>query len=57
VWAPRRKRVDVVLEQVPEHTGNLNWGGPDWNVLYVPSSTSVYRFPCKIGGNRLAYMS
>jgi len=22
VWAPRRKRVDVVLEQVPEHTGS-----------------------------------
>lgn len=41
---------------VPEPTGNLNWGGPNWDVLYVPASTSVYRFRCKVSGNRLAYM-
>ena len=42
--------------EVLEHTGNVNWGGEDWNVLYVPSSTSVYRFPTKVRGNPVAYM-
>jgi gluconolactonase len=56
VWvvAPDGEHLGTV--EVPEHTGNLNWGGPNWNVLYVPASTSVYRFECKMGGNRLAYM-
>ena len=56
VWvvAPDGEHLGTV--EVPEHTGNLNWGGPDWNVLYVPASSSVYRFECKVGGNRLAYM-
>ena len=35
-----------------ERTGNLTWGGPGWDVLYVPSSTSVYRFQTKVRGNR-----
>ncbi len=56
VWvvAPDGEHLGTV--EVPEHTGNLNWGGPNWNVLYVPASSSVYRFECKVGGNRLAYM-
>jgi gluconolactonase len=41
---------------VPEPTGNLTWGGPDWNVLYVPASTSVYRFGTKVRANRVSYM-
>jgi len=57
VWvvAPDGEHLGTV--EVPEHTGNLNWGGPNWNVLYVPASSSVYRFECKVGGNRLAYMA
>jgi gluconolactonase len=57
VWvvAPDGEHLGTV--EVPEHTGNLNWGGSNWNVLYVPASTSVYRFECKVGGNRLAYMA
>lgn len=56
VWvvAPDGEHLGTV--EVPEHTGNLNWGGPNWDWLYVPSSTSVYRFQCKVGGNRVAYM-
>jgi gluconolactonase len=56
VWVVSPDGEHLGTVEVPEHTGNLNWGGPDWNVLYVPSSTSVYRFQCKISGNRLAYM-
>jgi gluconolactonase len=42
--------------EVPEHTGNLTWGGPEWDWLYVPSSTSVYRFRCSVSGAKLSYM-
>jgi gluconolactonase len=57
VWvvAPDGEHLGTV--EVPEHTGNLNWGGSSWNVLYVPASSSVYRFECKVGGNRLPYMA
>ena len=30
---------------VPENTGNLTWGGDDWRLLFIPSSTSLYRDP------------
>jgi gluconolactonase len=43
--------------EVPEPTGNLTWGGPGWDVLYVPASTSLYRFPTKVRGNRVSYMA
>jgi gluconolactonase len=42
--------------EVPENVGNLNWGGPDWNWLFIPASTSMYRIQCKVSGNRLPYM-
>jgi gluconolactonase len=42
--------------EVPENVGNLNWGGPDWNWLFIPATSSVYRIECKVSGNRLPYM-
>jgi gluconolactonase len=42
--------------EVPENVGNINWGGPDWNQLFIPATTSVYRIQCKVSGNRLPYM-
>jgi gluconolactonase len=46
--------------EVPENVGNVNWarppGGPDWNWLMIPATTSVYRIQCKVSGNRLPYM-
>jgi gluconolactonase len=46
--------------EVPEPVGNLNWarppGGPDWNWLFIPATSSVYRIECKVSGNRLPYM-
>jgi gluconolactonase len=56
VWVVTPEGEHLGTVGVPERTGNLNWGGPSWDVLYVPSSTSVYRFQAKVGGNRLAYM-
>jgi gluconolactonase len=56
VWIVSPDGEHLGTVEVPEHTGNLTWGGPSWDVLYVPSSTSVYRFQCKVAGNRLPYM-
>jgi gluconolactonase len=41
---------------VPENTGNLTWGGPDWKWLFVPASTSLYRVKTKVGPRREPYM-
>ena len=56
VWVISPDGEHLGTVEVPEHTGNLNWGGPSWDVLYVPSSTSVYRFQTKVRGNRVSYM-
>ena len=40
---------------VPENVGNIAWGGPDWKMLYIPSSTSVYRLPTKVASTHLPY--
>jgi gluconolactonase len=57
VWIVSPEGEHLGTVEVPEHTGNLNWGGPSWDWLYIPSSTSVYRFQCKVSGNRLSYMT
>ena len=56
VWVVSPDGEHLGTVEVPEHTGNLNWGGPDWDVLYVPSSTSLYRFRTKVRGNPVGYM-
>ncbi len=57
VWviSPAAELLGVI--EVPENVGNLNWGGDDWNVLYMPSTTSLYRIQLKVSGNRLSYMT
>jgi len=57
VWVinPRGEHLGIV--EVPENTGNMTWGGDDWQTLYIPSSTSLYRIRTKVAGNRLPYMS
>jgi gluconolactonase len=54
VFDPQGEHIGTV--EIPEPVGNLNWGGPDWNWLFVCASTSLYRVACKVSGNRLAYM-
>jgi gluconolactonase len=57
IWviSPEAEHLGVI--EVPENTGNLNWGGDDWKELYIPSTTSVYRIRMKVAGNRLSYMT
>jgi len=54
VFSPEGEHIGTV--EVPENVGNLNWGGPDWNWLFIPASSSVYRIQTKVSGNRLSYM-
>jgi gluconolactonase len=56
VWviSPEAEHLGVI--EVPENVGNLNWGGDDWDRLYLPSSTSLYRIQMKVAGNRLSHM-
>jgi gluconolactonase len=58
VFDPDGNHIGTV--EVPENVGNLNWarppGGPDWNWLMIPATSSMYRIQCKVSGNRLPYM-
>jgi gluconolactonase len=56
VWiiSPEGEHLGTI--EIPESVGNLNWGGDDWQTLYIPASTSVYRVRMKVAGNRLGYM-
>jgi gluconolactonase len=54
VFSPEGEHIGTV--EVPESVGNINWGGPDWNWLFIAASSSVYRLRCSVGGNRLHYM-
>jgi gluconolactonase len=55
VWviSPDGEHLGVV--EVPENVGNLTWGGDGWRTLFLPSSTSLYRIPTKVAGDRQAY--
>jgi gluconolactonase len=54
VFSPAGQHLGVI--GMPEHAGNLNWGGRDWDELYCACSTSIYRVKLKVRGNRVAYM-
>lgn len=55
VWVISPAGEHLGLVEVPEVVGNLAWGGPDWKMLYMPSSTSLYRVPTKVASARLPY--
>jgi gluconolactonase len=55
IFSPDGEHLGVI--EVPESVGNVNWGDDDWQSLFSPASTSVYRVRLKVGGNRLGYMN
>jgi gluconolactonase len=57
VWVLSSAGEHLGTINIPENTGNLTWGGPDWNWLFIPSSTSLYRVKTKVGPRREPYMS
>jgi gluconolactonase len=50
IFSPELKHIGTIV--MPERTGNLAWGGNDGKTLFVMASTSVYRIPLKIAGQR-----
>ena len=56
VWVFAADGEHLGVIDVPENTGNMNWGDSDWQSLFIPASTSVYRVRMKVGGNKLGYM-
>jgi gluconolactonase len=55
VWVISPEGEHLGIVEVPENVGNIAWGGPDWKMLYIPSSTSLYRIPTKVASNHLPY--
>jgi gluconolactonase len=55
VWVVSPAGEHLGIVEVPEHTGNLTWGGAGWRDLYVPSSTSLYRIRTKVASDRQVY--
>lgn len=41
---------------IPEHVGNLHWGGPDWKTLFIAASTSLYAIRTLVGPRREPFM-
>jgi gluconolactonase len=56
IWVISSEAEHLGTINIPENTGNLTWGGPDWNWLFIPSSTSLYRVKTKVGPRREPYM-
>jgi gluconolactonase len=54
VFDPDGEQIGTI--DVPASVGNINWGGPDWNQLFICASDSLYRLQCSVAGNRLHYM-
>ena len=57
VWVIGADGEHLGVIKIPENTGNLAWGGPDWHTLFIPSSTSLYAVETKVGPRREPYMS
>jgi gluconolactonase len=55
VFSPEGEHLGVV--EIPENVGNIHWGGPAWNWMFVCASTGLYRFETKVAGRREPFMS
>jgi gluconolactonase len=56
IWVITPQGEHLGIIEIPEVVGNLTFGGPDWKMLYVPATTSVYRIQMKVAGSRCSYM-
>jgi gluconolactonase len=55
LWVISAEGEHLGVIEVPENVGNIAWGGSDWKMLYIPSSTSMYRVPTKVASTHLPY--
>jgi gluconolactonase len=57
VWVLAADGEHLGVVEIPEHTGNLTFGGPDWKTLIVAASKGVYRVPTRVAAHREPYMA
>ncbi len=51
IWVFTPKGVPIGRILVPERVANMNWGGKDYNTLYIAASTSIYKIKLLVSGN------
>ncbi len=56
VWVFSAEGEHLGVVEIPESVGNICFGGPEWKWMFVPASTSLYRFETKVAGNREPFM-
>ena len=56
VWVISPEGEHLGTVEIPESVGNLAFGGPDWNWLFVPASSSLYRVKTKVAGRAEPFM-
>jgi gluconolactonase len=56
IWVFSAEGEHLGIVEIPESVGNLSFGGPDWNWLFVPASSSLYRVKTKVAGRAEPYM-
>lgn len=54
VLSPEAEHLGTI--QIPENASNLNWGGSDWETLYITATTSLYRIRTRTAGRAEPYM-
>ncbi|WP_421849303.1 SMP-30/gluconolactonase/LRE family protein [Novosphingobium sp.] len=57
IWVFSPDGVHLGILPLPEHAGNLTWGGPSWTDLFLCCSTSVYMVKTTVRGHREGYMT
>ena len=57
IWVFSSDGEHLGVVEIPESVGNLHWGGPEWKWMFVPASTSLYRFETKVAGRREPFMN
>jgi len=56
IWVFSADGEHLGVVHTPNSVGNLNWGGPDWDWMYVAASSGVLRFRTRIPARREPYM-
>ncbi|NNC92339.1 MAG: SMP-30/gluconolactonase/LRE family protein [Acidimicrobiia bacterium] len=56
IWIIDPDGAHLGVIEVPEVAANLNWGGADWQSLFITASTSLYRITLKVAGRVEPYM-
>jgi len=54
VFSPEGEHLGTI--DAPEAVGNIAWGGPTWDWLFLCTSTTLHRIRCSVSGHRVHFM-